>query len=144
MPSRQRVLALVAHVEQGRILDAIDAFYADDVVMQDNQNAPTVGRAANRAREEQFVGFIREVHENRADLVLVDGDHAVVHWHFAFTGADGKRLRFDQLALQTWRGQGDDARIVHERFVYDPATLTSASDAPGSAPAGSATAGLAA
>ena len=123
MPSRQRVLDLVSAVEQGRILDAIDAFYADDVLMQDNHNPPTVGKAANQAREAEFVGFIREVHENRAHLVLVDGDHAVVNWHFAFTGTDGNRLRFDQLALQTWRGEGDDARIVHERFVYDPSTL---------------------
>jgi SnoaL-like polyketide cyclase. len=123
MPTRQRVRDLVTMVEQGRILDAIDAFYADDVIMQENLNTPTVGKSTNRAREKQFVDFIKEVHENRADLMLVDGNHSVVNWHFEFTGSDGKRVRFNQLALQTWRGEGPEARIVRERFVYDPATL---------------------
>lgn len=131
MPTHERVQALVSYVEQGRILDAVDAFYADDVVMQDNLAPPTVGRAANRTRLAGNVDAIREVREHRAARVLVDGDAAVIHWHFAFTLADGTRLRFDQLALQTWRGQGADARIVHERFVFDP---TSLADTPGADP----------
>ncbi len=126
MPTHAQVRALVAHVEAGRILEAIDAFYADDVVMQDNLGAPTVGRAANRARLAGNAAGIREVHEHRARRVLVDGDGAVIHWLFDFSLADGTRLRFDQLALQTWRGEGPDARIVHERFVFDPTTLAPA------------------
>ncbi len=118
-----RVHALVDAVEQGRALEAFEAFYADDVVMQENLMPPTVGKAANRERERGFVTHIREVHESRARLVLVDGAHAIIHWLFDFTGADGVRLRFDQLALQTWREEGSGARVVHERFVYDPATL---------------------
>ena len=35
---------------------------------------------------------------------------------------DGQRLRFDQLSLQRWR----DGKIVHERFVYDPSSLSAA------------------
>jgi ketosteroid isomerase-like protein len=60
------------------------------------------------------------VHEHRAVAVLADGDLAVINWHFEFTGQDSKRLRFDQLALQTWNGD----RIVEERFFYDSASLT--------------------
>jgi ketosteroid isomerase-like protein len=119
MPVKERVLELVRYVEQGKILEAIEEFYAEDVVMQDNANTPTVGKPANHEREAQFVAFIREVHENRAAVVLVDGEHAVIHWYFEFTGADGKRTRLDQLAFQTWLGD----QIVHERFFYDPATL---------------------
>ena len=119
MPTRNRVQELVRYVEQGKILEAIDEFYADNVVMQDNGNTPTVGKAANRERETQFMAFIREVHQNRAAAVLVDGAYAVINWHFEFTGVDGNRTRFDQLAFQTWLGD----RIVHERFYYDSATL---------------------
>lgn len=39
-------------------------------------------------------------------------------------------LRFDQLALQTWRGEGADARITHERFVFDPTTVAPVPGAP--------------
>lgn len=124
MPDKAQVQALVTSVEQGRALEAFERFYADDVVMQENQLPPTVGKAANREREARFASRIREVHESRARLVLVDGDHAVVHWNFAFTDQDGLRICFDQLALQTWRGEGTDARVVRERFVYDPTSLT--------------------
>ena len=121
MSTRERVLDLVSYVEQGRILDAIREFYADDVVMQDNLNPPTVGKAANLERERAFFGAI-QVHEHRALSVLVDGDRATINWLFQFTGADGVRYRMDQLALQQWR----DGRIVRERFVYDSASLKAA------------------
>ena len=118
MPTRDQVATLVRYVEASRILDAIDELYADDVSMQDNLNPPVVGRAANRERERAFFGGII-VHQNRALSVAVDGDQAVIHWLFEFTGGDGKRYRLDQLAHQDWK----DGRIVKERFYYDSAKI---------------------
>ena len=115
---RQRVADLVAHFEQGRIVAAMEEFYADDVSMQENQSAPMVGKRANVEREAGFEKYVATWHHARANTVLVDGDHVVIHWDYAFTGVDGKRFHYDQLALQEWRGD----RIVRERFVYDPAT----------------------
>ena len=121
MTTRQRVLDLVSYVEQGRILDAIREFYADDIVMQENLNPPTVGKAANLERERAFFSGI-QVHEHRALSVLVDDDRATINWLFEFTGADGVRYRMDQFAMQQWR----DGHIVRERFVYDSASLKAA------------------
>ena len=51
------------------------------------------------------------------DRFLVDGDDVAIHWVFEFTTRpDGKVLRFDEVALQRWRGD----RIVEESFFYDP------------------------
>jgi len=113
------VSQLVAHVTQGKILEAYDALYAENVVMQENNNPPTVGKAANRVREEQFVGSVKEVHENRAANVLVDGNKAVIEWVLEFTNQDGVRLKFDQIALQTW----ENGQITEERFFYDSGSL---------------------
>jgi len=110
------VHTLVALVQNGQILEAFEQFYHDDVSMQENGGVPTVGKDANRAREEQFVGFVTEVHENKAASVVVDGDQTVIHWNLEFTAADGKRYRYDQLAHQKWQ----DGRIVSERFFYNP------------------------
>lgn len=122
MPAPARVADFIATVERGAVLDALHRFYADDVVMQDNANPPTVGLGANLERERAFVARIARVHENRAASVVADGDRVVIHWIFEYTGTDGVRYRFDQLAQQTWR----DDRIVRERFYYDPATLIAA------------------
>jgi ketosteroid isomerase-like protein len=118
MSTREQVLRLVRYVESNRILDAIDEFYADDVSMQDNLDPPVVGKAANRERERAFFGGIT-VHQNRALSVAVDGDQAVIHWLFEFTGGDGKRYRIDQLAHQSWK----DGRVASERFYYDSARI---------------------
>jgi rhodanese-related sulfurtransferase/ketosteroid isomerase-like protein len=119
LSTRQRVEQLISYVQEGKIIDAMNEFYADDVVMQENGNAPTVGKAANLEREEGFVGAVAQVHENRATSVLVDGDSAAIHWVFDFTNKAGQRIRLDQIAQQTWR----DGHIVQERFFYDSAAV---------------------
>ena len=122
MPTTERIRDFVAHVEQGRFPEAIEKFYAENVEMRDNLAPPTVGRAANVERERNFVAYIAELHESRAAAVLVDGDRVVINWILDFTGKDGKRFHYDQLAYQLWDGD----RIARERFVYDPATLAAA------------------
>jgi ketosteroid isomerase-like protein len=121
MLTKDRVRALVARVEQGQVLEAIEEFYDADVVMQDNNNPPTAGRQANLERERAFFGAIT-VREQRALSVTVDGDRAAINWLFDFTGGDGKRYVMDQIAHQTWR----DGKIVRERFYYDSATVAAA------------------
>jgi SnoaL-like polyketide cyclase len=119
MPARQRVQDLIAYVERGEFPEAIERFYDENVVMRDNLNPPTIGRAANVKRERGFKNYIATLHESSASDLLIDGDRVVIHWILDFTGTDGKRVRFDQLALQRWKGD----RIVEERFVYDSGTL---------------------
>src|SRR5207237_7295054 len=78
---RDRVHQLVARAEQWKILEAMQEFYADNVVMQENLNAPTVGLTANLERERAFVASVAKVNEMRAKAVLVDGNRAVINWH---------------------------------------------------------------
>ncbi len=118
---RDRVQQLVARAEQWKILEAMQEFYADNVVMQDNLNAPTIGLAANLERERAFVASVTKVNEMRAEAVIVDGNRAVINWRQDLV-INGQRLTFDQLSLQLW----ENGKIVHERFVYDPSTLSAA------------------
>jgi ketosteroid isomerase-like protein len=122
MPNRETVQTLVNQVETGQIIDAFNRFYAEDVVMQENSNPPTVGKEANLAREQAFVAGVKEVHENRATSVLVDGDKSVIAWVLDFTNTEGTRLRIDQVTHQTWQGD----QIVSERFYYDSASVVQA------------------
>ena len=119
MPTKHRVQQLIDYVHAGRILDAIEEFYADDAVMQENTAPPIVGRKANAERERAFFSAIT-LHDHRAQTVVVDGDHVVISWLLDFTAVDGKRYRLDQLAFQTW----SEDRIVRERFYYDSGAIT--------------------
>lgn len=121
MSTTQQVQDLVRLVEQGKMLEAISTHYADDVAMQENIQPPTVGLAANIERERAFFGSL-QTFQFRAASVLVSGDRAAINWVFDYTTTDGTRYRMDEIAVQTWR----DGKIVHERFVYDSATLAAA------------------
>jgi ketosteroid isomerase-like protein len=121
MPARERVLELVRYVREGRIPEAIDEFYAEDVIMQENRQRPTVGKTANLARELAFGDSVERWHEVSARSVAVDGDQALVEWVFDFTTKAGQRVRMEEIAQQTWR----DGKIERERFFYDTATLGS-------------------
>ena len=115
---KQQVQHLIELVEQGRMLEAIQTYYGENVAMQENLDPPTVGLAANIQREREFFGSLLSA-KFRAASVIVEGNRAAINWVFDYTTADGQRYRQDQIAVQTWR----DGKIIHERYVYDTATL---------------------
>ncbi len=107
-----RVHALVHAVEQGRALEAFEAFYADDVVMQENAGEPVRGKPANLEREREFALAIAEIHEIRLLAHAVGDGVSFSEWRFDLTMADGERVRLDQVAVRRWR----DGLVVDERF----------------------------
>lgn len=115
MPSKSTVQDLVDLVLSGKILESFDKYYADNVSMQENHNPPTVGKAANRTREEKFIGSIKEFHGASTPEIVVDGDNSVIHWIMDYTNTDGVKVHFDQLAHQKWEGD----KVVFEKFYYD-------------------------
>ena len=121
MSTRERVQELVGYVQAGRIPEAIERFYADGATMQENRQPPTVGKAANLARELAFGDSVERWHEVTAGSIAVDGDQVLIEWVFEYTTREGQRIRMEEIAQQTWR----DGRIVRERFFYDSATLGS-------------------
>jgi ketosteroid isomerase-like protein len=121
MSTSERVQALVRYVQAGRIPEAIEEFYADGATMQENREPPTVGKAANLAREIAFADAVERWHEVSARSVAVDGDQALIEWVFDYTTREGRRIRMEEIAQQRWR----EGKIERERFFYDTATLSS-------------------
>lgn len=57
---QDRLEDLFSYIREGRILDAITEFYAEDAAMQENDQSPTVGRESNLEREKQFLNTVKE------------------------------------------------------------------------------------
>jgi hypothetical protein len=112
-----RVNDLVSYIQNGRILDAMHEFYADDAQMQENHNPPTVGMAANVEREKQFLAGVKQFHAFDVAAVGIDPHRGktTVQSTLKFEAVDGTDVTMDQVAVQTWR----DGKIVHEKFYYD-------------------------
>jgi ketosteroid isomerase-like protein len=118
MPTRERVAAFVAAVEAKQFLEAIPAFYAEDMTAQENDDPPRVGREAQVANETRALAFMR-FEASRVASYLVDGDRVAIHYAMDIVAADGTRCHLEEVAYQVWRGD----RIVSERYFYDPAQM---------------------
>ncbi|HKA14492.1 MAG TPA: nuclear transport factor 2 family protein [Myxococcota bacterium] len=119
MPTGDRIEALIARVENGEFVAAIEEFYTDDATMQENLAALRAGLPALVANEKRVLAAFEKTRARCVRPVFVQGDQAVIHWLFEFTAADGKAVRLEELAHQRWRGD----RIAEERFFYDPVQL---------------------
>jgi hypothetical protein len=119
MPDAKTVDALIETVEKGDFLGAIERFYAEDASMQENQSEPRRGRATLLEHERKLLASMKAVRGRCVGPLLRDGDSVVIPWAFEFEGRDGKVVRMEELAQQTWRGE----QILRERFFYDPAQL---------------------
>lgn len=114
----QTIEALDAELNEailnGNGLEAFESFYAEEVVMQENDAKPTVGKSANRIREKEFFGAITDF---RGAEVLATGSGENVtfsHWLFDFTHRDWGEFKYRQVAVRTWK----DGKIVREVFHY--------------------------
>lgn len=99
----------------GRILEAFDRFYADAVVMQENNAPATVGKPANREREIKFVDSIEQFHSAALLNAAVQGNLSFSEWVMDVTFKGGVRVKLEQVAVRTWQS----GQIVHERFYYN-------------------------
>jgi ketosteroid isomerase-like protein len=117
MPSRARLDEFIAVVVSGDHAGAIERYYTEDASMQENMAPPRVGRDALVAHERAVLARMSHV-SSKCVCSIVEGDNVAIHWIFELTDKAGKVYRFDEVALQQWRGD----RIFRERFFYDPAT----------------------
>lgn len=113
---KQRVDALNTMITKGQIMEAMNEFYAENVVMAENNQPPTVGLAANLEREQAFVDNTTW-YGLKLKNVAIGNDVSMVEWFFDFHNTQyGSRLAFTQVAVQRW----DQGKIVDERFYYSP------------------------
>jgi ketosteroid isomerase-like protein len=99
---------------KGDILGALEQFYADDVVMQENMTEPFVGKEVNRKREADFLASVETFHGAALLSSAVNGDVTFGEWEFDATYKGAGRFKLTQVARRQWK----DGKVVHERFYY--------------------------
>ncbi len=102
-------------VLEGKIMDAFEKFYAEDVIMQDNDYPARVGKEVNRQAEEAFVTGLTAFRGARVLHTIVSDDIAATEWWFDYTHKDYGTRNYRQLAVQRWK----NGKIVEEKFYYN-------------------------
>ncbi len=114
MGLKKSVEDLNTMVLKGQILEAFEKYYADDVVMQENEQPPTAGKDANREREKQFLANLAEFRGAEVKAVTVGDNITMVEWFYDYTHKEWGKITHHQVAVQRWK----DGKIIHERFYY--------------------------
>lgn len=119
MSIRDHAQSIIEHMQQGKVLEAFETYYAEDCVMQENANPPTIGKDANREREKEFLANIKEWKSLDIAALTADSDSdtgtTMMELSFDFINQQDQPVRYEQVAVQTW----NDGKIVKERFYYD-------------------------
>ena len=114
MDIMELVTDLNSMIIRGNALEAFEKYYSDDVVMQENELPPTIGKDANREREKEFFSKVVEFRGADVKAVAVGDGVSMVEWFFDYTHQDWGSRAYHQVSVQRWK----DGKIVHERFYY--------------------------
>lgn len=101
-------------VQEGKMMEAFEKYYHEDVEMQENELAPTVSKAANRQREQEFLGSIVEFRGASVKRLGVGEGVSFVEWSYDYTHKNWGVRNYTQVSVQDWK----DGQIVRERFIY--------------------------
>jgi hypothetical protein len=111
---KEKITELNSLVLSGKALDAFEKFYHKDVVMQENEGAPTVGKAANLQREIEFFGNISDFRGAEVKALAIGDNVTTVVWSYDYTHKEWGVRKYTQASVQHWK----DGLIVKEQFFY--------------------------
>lgn len=111
---QEKINTLNSLVLEGKSLEAFEKFYHPDVVMQENENVPTIGKDANRKRELDFYGNITAFRGAEVRGVAVGENISTVIWHYDYDHKEWGTKKYTQVSVQHWQ----DGQIIKEQFFY--------------------------
>lgn len=101
-------------VTEGKLLEAFEKYYHEDVVMQENESAPTISKVANRQREIQFLNNITDFRKAEIKGIAVGDNLSSVIWQYDYTHKEWGVRDYTQVSVQHWK----DGKIIKEQFIY--------------------------
>lgn len=102
---------LNALTSQGKILDALDQYYADDCTFQEGNQPMRVGKAADRAFLEGFFASLKKFNSATLHAQAIGDNVTLSEWTFDMIGPDGPIL-WNEILRRQWK----NGKVVSERF----------------------------
>ncbi len=111
---QEKITELNSLVLAGKALEAFEKFYHNDVVMQENESTPTLGKEANLQREKEFFNNITDFRGAEVKALAVGDNVTTVIWSYDYTHREWGVRKYTQASVQHWK----DGLIVREQFFY--------------------------
>jgi ketosteroid isomerase-like protein len=111
------VRAFAELLAEGRSLEAMQRFYAEEVNVFENRELARAGKA--RCLELERAALSRQPTPPRFRLLKLavneQSGHAFLEYRVRFQSKEGRPMCLEEVAVQTWEA----GRIVEERFYYE-------------------------
>ena len=104
-------------LSKGRSLDAMERFYAPEVSVFENRELARAGKAKCLQYEREALAGQPDAPRFKLSKLAVNeaSGHAFLEYIVRFRSSDGRAMRLEDVAVQTW----DNGHIVEERFYYE-------------------------
>jgi hypothetical protein len=104
-------------IRDGKIMEAFEKYYGDEVIIQVNGNRPITGKDNNRSREMIFLQEIEKLNSAEINSVTfggVDDNVSMTEWAINIENKDGENKTMYRVNVQHWK----DDKIINEKLYF--------------------------
>ncbi|MEH0157456.1 SnoaL-like domain-containing protein [Limibacter armeniacum] len=104
-------------MEEGKLMEAFERFYDDEVVIMEADGTTRNGKNEQREAIQEWQNMVKEFHGGGAHDITSNEEKGVtmVESWTDVTFKNGGRMKMEEVAIQHWRGD----KIIRERFYYN-------------------------
>ena len=104
-------------IQEGKIMQAFEKYYGEEVVIQVNGNPPVIGKDKNRRRELIFLQEIEKL--NSAEIKSVtfggtDDNISMTEWAIEIINKEEVKKTIYRVNVQHWK----DDKIINEKLYF--------------------------
>lgn len=113
---------MIEDLKEGKFVEGMEAFYADDAINEEPTGAKTVGKAAIIANEKQVLANVAAYHGIEVKSIGVGQDDGngngvtFAEYKLSVEMKDGSKFNPDQVQVTRW----ENGKAKHIKFYYNP------------------------
>ncbi len=114
---KNNVEKLNALIREGKIMEAFEKYYGNEVVTQVNGNRPIIGKEENRKREMIFFKEIEKLNSAEIKSVTFGGTEdnvSMTEWAVNIENKAGEKKTIYRVNVQHWK----EDKIINERLYF--------------------------
>ena len=104
-------------IQEGKLMEAFEKYYGEEVVIQVNGNPAISGKEANRKREMIFLQEIEKLNSAEIKSVTFGGINdnvSVTEWAINIKNKEGEEKTIHRVNVQHWKND----KIINEKLYF--------------------------
>jgi hypothetical protein len=104
-------------IKDGKIMEAFEKYYGEEVIIQVNGNSPITGKEKNRKREMIFLQEIEKLNSAEINSVTFGGTEdnvSMTEWAINIENKEGEKKIIYRVNVQHWK----DDKIINEKLYF--------------------------